>query len=54
VEVSAHASEVAVTDSGEKSDLITSEELDHLSLLGATPPSISRFFPARPLRRMAA
>jgi len=49
VEVSAHASEVAVTDSGEKSDLITSEELDHLSLVGRNATEYLKILPGASL-----
>ena len=49
VEVSAHAGEVAVTDSGEKSALITSKELEHLSLVGRNATEYLKILPGAAL-----
>src|ERR1019366_4025301 len=49
VEVSAHANDVAVTDSGEKSALITSKELEHLSLVGRNATEYLKILPGAAL-----
>jgi hypothetical protein len=49
IEVSASASEVAVTDSGEKSALITSEQLERLSLVGRNATEYLKILPGAAL-----
>ena len=49
VEVDAAASEVAVTDSGEKSDLITSKDLNQLSLVGRNATEFLKILPGATL-----
>jgi Carboxypeptidase regulatory-like domain len=49
VEVSASAGEVAVTDTGEKSSLITSEQLEHLSLVGRNATEYLKILPGASL-----
>ena len=49
VEVSASAGEVAVTDSGEKSDLISAKELNDLSLVGRNATEYLKILPGAAL-----
>ena len=49
IEVSASASEVAVTDSGEKSAVITSEQLERLSLVGRNSTEYLKILPGAAL-----
>ena len=49
VEVSASATEVAVTDTGEKSSVITSEQLEHLSLVGRNATEYLKILPGASL-----
>src|ERR1019366_240191 len=49
IEVSASASEVAVTDSGEKSAVITSQQLERLSLVGRNATEYLKILPGAAL-----
>ena len=49
VEVSAQAGEVAITDSGEKSDLISSKDLNELSLVGRNATEYLKILPGAAL-----
>ncbi|HXN47159.1 MAG TPA: carboxypeptidase-like regulatory domain-containing protein [Bryobacteraceae bacterium] len=49
VEVSANAAEVAVTSTGEKSDLISSKDLEHLSLVGRNATEYLKILPGAAL-----
>lgn len=49
VEVSAAAGEVAITDSGEKSDLITAKDLNELSLVGRNATEYLKILPGAAL-----
>ena len=49
VEVTASAGEIAITDTGEKSDLVTSEQLDHLSLVGRNATEYLKILPGAAL-----
>ena len=49
VEVSAEAGEVAITDTGEKSDLISSKELNELSLVGRNATEFLKILPGASL-----
>ncbi len=49
VEVTAAAGEIAITDTGEKSALVTSEQLDHLSLVGRNATEYLKILPGAAL-----
>jgi hypothetical protein len=49
VDVSASASEIVITDTGEKSALITSEQLQHLSLVGRNATEYLKILPGAAL-----